>query len=84
MKDTQKSANPTTAVDQTVDGCTDEERATMKERAQELKSSSRRTRADKADGESDMLAKIAEMPDPDRALAEQGGAYLLDKPTRQQ
>src|SRR5881398_1836038 len=46
-----------------VKGFTDEERAAMKERAQELK-------ADKADGESDVLAKIAEMPEPDRAMAE--------------
>src|SRR5436305_11523076 len=46
-----------------VKGFTDEERAAMKERAQELK-------ADKADGESDVLAKIAEMPKPDRAMAE--------------
>jgi uncharacterized protein YdhG (YjbR/CyaY superfamily) len=42
-------------------GFTDEERAAMKERAQELK---------KADGESDLLAKIAEMQEPDRAMAE--------------
>ena len=42
-------------------GFTDEERAAMKERAQELK---------KADGESAVLAKIAEMPEPDRAMAE--------------
>src|SRR3954471_18135242 len=42
---------------------TTEERAAMKERAQELK-------AGKADGESDVLAKIAEMPKPDRVMAE--------------
>ena len=41
----------------------------MKERAQELKAA-RRGRAGKADGESDVLAKIAEMPEPDRAMAE--------------
>jgi uncharacterized protein YdhG (YjbR/CyaY superfamily) len=52
-------------------GFTDEERAAMKERAQELKAQARRgPRADKADGESDVLAKIAEMPQPDRAMAE--------------
>ena len=50
-------------------GFTDEERAAMKERAQELKAETRRgPRADKADGESDVLAKIAEMPQPDRAM----------------
>jgi hypothetical protein len=53
------------------EGFTDEERAAMKERAQELKESARRgPRAGKADGESQVLAKIAEMPEPDRAMAE--------------
>jgi uncharacterized protein YdhG (YjbR/CyaY superfamily) len=47
-------------------GFTDEERAAMKERAQELKA---RPRAGKADGESSVLAKIAEMSEPDRAMA---------------
>jgi uncharacterized protein YdhG (YjbR/CyaY superfamily) len=52
-------------------GFTDEERAAMKERAQELKAAARRgSRTDKADGESAVLAKIAEMPEPDRALGE--------------
>jgi uncharacterized protein YdhG (YjbR/CyaY superfamily) len=46
-------------------GFTAEERAAMKERAQELKAE-----AQKADGESDLLAKIAEMQGPDRAMAE--------------
>jgi hypothetical protein len=50
---------------------TDAEKAAMKERAQELKTAKRRgSRADKADGERAVLAKIAEMPDPDRALGE--------------
>jgi uncharacterized protein YdhG (YjbR/CyaY superfamily) len=50
---------------------TDEERAAMKERARELKAASSRGRGTaKADGESDLLAKIAEMPEPDRSLAE--------------
>jgi uncharacterized protein YdhG (YjbR/CyaY superfamily) len=49
---------------------TDEERAAMKERARELKAEAgRSSRADKADGESDVLAKIAELPEPDRAMA---------------
>src|SRR5215210_2861850 len=52
------------------EGFTDEERDAMKERAQELKAGARRgPRADKADGESDVLAKIAEMPQPDRTMA---------------
>jgi uncharacterized protein YdhG (YjbR/CyaY superfamily) len=49
---------------------TDEERAAMKELVQERKAeASRDTRADKGDGESDVLAKIAELPEPDRAMA---------------
>jgi uncharacterized protein YdhG (YjbR/CyaY superfamily) len=51
-------------------GFTDEERAAMRERAQEVKTTARRgSRAGKADGESDVLAKIAEMPKQDRAMA---------------
>jgi len=49
-------------------GFTEEERAAMKERARELKAA-RRGAGGKADGESDVLAKIAEMPEPDRAMA---------------
>jgi len=53
------------------EGFTDEERAAMKERAQELKAAARRgARGTKADGESDVRAKIAEMADPDRGMAE--------------
>jgi uncharacterized protein YdhG (YjbR/CyaY superfamily) len=51
------------------EGFTDEERAAMKERAQELKAEARANKK-KAEGESDLLAKIAEMPEPDRAMAE--------------
>jgi uncharacterized protein YdhG (YjbR/CyaY superfamily) len=61
----QKSAKSTTAVDKTSEGWTDEERAAMKERAKELKA-----RAGKADGERAVLAKIAELPESDRAMAE--------------
>jgi uncharacterized protein YdhG (YjbR/CyaY superfamily) len=50
---------------------TNEERAAMRERARELKADERRgSRAGKADGESDVLAKIAEMPESDRVMAE--------------
>ena len=52
-----------------IKGFTDEERAAMKERVQELK-------ADKADGESAVLAKIAAMPEPDRALGERLHAII--------
>jgi uncharacterized protein YdhG (YjbR/CyaY superfamily) len=69
-KGTQKSAKTTTAIGKKSKGFTDEERAAMKERAQELKAEARRgARADKADGESAVLAKIAEMQRSDRAMA---------------
>jgi uncharacterized protein YdhG (YjbR/CyaY superfamily) len=52
-------------------GLSAEERSALKERAQELKTEERRgSRSRKADGESDVLAKIAEMPDADREIAE--------------
>jgi uncharacterized protein YdhG (YjbR/CyaY superfamily) len=77
MKDTQKSAKSTTATAKTYEGFTDEERAAMKARAQELKTRARRgARAAKADGESDVLAKIAEMSEPDRAMAERLHAVI--------
>jgi uncharacterized protein YdhG (YjbR/CyaY superfamily) len=57
---------------------TDDERAAMRERAQEVKSATRRgSRGTKADGESDVLAKIAEMPDHDRAIAERLHAVIM-------
>ena len=71
-KDTQKSAKRTTAINKKSNGFTDEERAAMKERAQELKADARRGprgKKDKADGEGDVLAKIAAMQEPDRAMA---------------
>jgi hypothetical protein len=77
MKDTQKSATSTTAVDETSERFTDEERAAMKQRAQELKAAKRRgSRADKADGESELLAKLAEMTESDRALGERIHAII--------
>ncbi len=58
-------------------GFTDEERAAMRERAQELKATERRgPRADKADGENDVLAKIAEMPEPDHTMAKRLHAII--------
>jgi uncharacterized protein YdhG (YjbR/CyaY superfamily) len=53
-----------------VQGLTDEERAAMREHVQELKAARRSSPADKAQEESAVLAKIAAMPAPDRALAE--------------
>src|SRR5919198_3226173 len=74
-KATQKSAKSTTATGKAYEGFTDEERAAMKERAQELKAEARANK-DKAAGERDVLAKIAEMPEPDRAMAERLHAII--------
>ena len=63
-KDLQKSIKSTGAINQKVTGFTAEERAAMKERAKELKAA-----ANKADEESAVLAKIDELPEPDRAMA---------------
>jgi uncharacterized protein YdhG (YjbR/CyaY superfamily) len=68
-KTTQKSAKSTTAVRKSSRGFTDEERAAMRERARELKAEARADK-DRAAGERDVLAKIAEMPEPDRSMAE--------------
>ncbi len=77
MKGTQKSAKSTPATDEKFEGFTDEERSAMKERARELKAAARRgPRAAKADGESEVLAKIAEMREPDRAMAERLHAVI--------
>jgi uncharacterized protein YdhG (YjbR/CyaY superfamily) len=62
MTDTKKTAK-------TAKLFTDEERDAMKERAKELKAAARRG-AEEADGERDVLAKIAEMPASDRDMAE--------------
>jgi len=68
-KGTQKSAKRTTATGTTSKGFTDEERVAMKERVQELK-------ADTANGESAVLAKIAGMREPDRAMGQRLHAII--------
>ena len=80
-KDTQKTATPAresaTALNKKPKGFTDEEKAAMKARTQELKAEARLgPRAKKADGERDVLTKIAEMPEPDRAMAERLHAII--------
>jgi hypothetical protein len=76
-KDTQNSAKSTTAIGKKFKGFTDDERAAMKERLQELKAAARRgPHADKADGESAVLAKIAAMPGPDRAMGKRLHAII--------
>ncbi len=74
-KDAQKSPKSTTAINKKSKGFTDEERAAMKERSQELKAVARANK-DKADGESAVLAKIAEMREPDRAMSKRLHAII--------
>jgi len=72
-----RSAKSTTVSGTASQGFTDEERAAMRERAEEMKADAGRDpRAGKADGESDVLAKIAAMPEPDRAMAERLHALI--------
>jgi uncharacterized protein YdhG (YjbR/CyaY superfamily) len=70
---TQQSAKKTTG--KASKGFTDEERAAMRERARELKAEARANK-NRAAGESDVLAKIAEMPEPERAMAERLHAII--------
>src|SRR4051794_32065497 len=71
MTPKKESAKRATVTSKAVKGFTDEERLAAQERARELKAEARRgPRANRADGEGDVLAKIAEMPEPDRAMAE--------------
>ena len=74
-KDTQKSAKSATAINKKVKGFTDEERAAMKARAQELKAEARANK-DKAEGESAVLTAIAAMQEPDRAMAKRLHAII--------
>ena len=74
-KDTQKSAQSTTAIDKKSKGFTDEERAAVKARAQELKAEARADK-DKAEGESAVLAAIAAMKEPDRDMAKRLHAII--------
>jgi uncharacterized protein YdhG (YjbR/CyaY superfamily) len=68
------TAKTTTTNGEKYDGFTDEERGAMKERAKELKTGARR--GAKADTESDVLAKIAEMSESDRVIAERLHAVI--------
>ena len=75
MNDTKKSGKSTTAARKKPDGFTDAERAAMKERARELKAEARANQS-RADGEKDLLSKIAEMPEPDRSMAQRLHAII--------
>jgi uncharacterized protein YdhG (YjbR/CyaY superfamily) len=70
-KSTQKSAKSTSTRGKSSKGFTAEERAAMKARAQELKAEARRE-----DGERALLAKIAEMPEPDRSMGKRLHAII--------
>ena len=76
-KTTRRPAKRTPPATKKHEGFTADERAAMKERARELKAPARRGRgAGKADGERDVLAKLAEMPEPDRVLGERLHAII--------
>jgi uncharacterized protein YdhG (YjbR/CyaY superfamily) len=74
-KTTQKSTKSSTASGKTSKGFTAEERAAMKERAKELKAEERANK-DRAAGESALLEKLAEMPEPDRSMGERLHAII--------
>jgi len=74
-KDTQQSAKSTTAINKKSKGFTDEEKAAMRNRAQELKAEARANK-NKAEGESAVLAAIAAMQEPDRAIAKRLHAII--------
>jgi len=74
-KDTQKSAKSTTTTGKKSKGFTDEERAAMKARVQELKAEERASK-NKAEGESAVLAAIAAMKEPDRTMAKRLHAII--------
>ncbi|HEV8251822.1 MAG TPA: hypothetical protein VGQ66_00430 [Candidatus Limnocylindria bacterium] len=78
MKDTKKSGKRTTPATERTNVLSDEELAALKETVQERKTEARRGKGGKADGESDVLAKIAEMPESDRVMAERFHAIVKD------
>jgi hypothetical protein len=71
QKSTQKSVKSTTTISKKFKGFTEEEHGAMRERIQELK-------ADKGDGEAPVLAKIAEMPEPDRTMGKRLHAIIKE------
>jgi hypothetical protein len=76
-KGARRAAKTTNATNEKTTAFTDEERAAMKERAQEMKAGEPRgARADKADGESAVLARIAAMSQPDRAIGQRLHAII--------
>jgi uncharacterized protein YdhG (YjbR/CyaY superfamily) len=79
MPDTKTTSKRTRAARKSPNVWTDEERAAMQESARERKAASRRSPGDeRAKGEEDVRAKIAEMPEPDRAMAERLHALVTN------
>ena len=76
-KETQKSAKSTTVSNKKSKGFTDDEKAAMKQRAKEIKAEARAKKS-KADGESDVLAAIAAMEEPDQAMAQRLHEIIKD------
>ncbi|GAA2993863.1 DUF1801 domain-containing protein [Kitasatospora albolonga] len=77
MTATARKTAATTAAAKSFDGFSEEERAAMREHSKDLKAAARRGgKATKADGEADVLAKIAEMEEADRLLAERVHAIV--------
>ena len=76
MTGTKKSTKADTGRNTTSEVWTDEERAAMQEHAREMKA--KRGRKGKPDGEADVRAKIAEMPEPDRTMAERVHAIVRE------
>ncbi|MCA2220803.1 iron chaperone [Nonomuraea aurantiaca] len=76
-KQPAKTAKTATEANKKYEGFTEEERSAMKERSKELKATARRgSRSAKADGESEVLAKLAEMSEPDRATGQRLHAII--------
>jgi len=76
-KAAEMPARSATVIGKSSKGFTDEERAAMKARAQELKAEARADK-DKSEGESAVLAAIASMQEPDRAMAKRLHAIIKD------
>ena len=77
MATTKKPAKRTAATGKTGEGFSAEERGAMKERAKELRAEARAEK-DKAAGEQAVLEKIAELPEPDRAMAKRLHAIIKE------
>jgi uncharacterized protein YdhG (YjbR/CyaY superfamily) len=79
MPDTKTTSKRTRTARKSPNVWTDEERAAMQESARERKAASRRSPGEeRAEGEQEVRAKIAEMPEPDRAMAERIHALVTD------